>query len=538
MNRTPPSRCSARAPRRAGAALALALALALVGCTGASPGASEGDLPRCPDFTPPPRLGVLDATVDAETTARVMAWRDDTAEQRVLQEVDPARERATLSLPQQGIDRGCVDLDTVVDVGRALFQRPFSTQDGLGPLRGERPGLARVQVPGEGGPDAVSCQSCHWKGGDAGAGDRVDNALVLGDGDDVASAQARNPPALWGAGWAERVAAEMTADLHALRADARARAARAGRGVAVDLVTKGISFGVLRAAADGTVDARDVVGVDDDLVVKPFGWKGTHATLRGFVADSLHLHFRMQAEELVARPPAHLVLGDGPRDDPDGDGVTREIGEGQLTALVLYLATLEVPPFLALDEGPDRADELYSNELSFVRSPELAMRWVDGMALFEQIGCASCHVPFLPVSDPVYRTRAALSGTETAVDLSAQAAHPRPHRSGGTGAWLVPAFSDFKRHDMGEALAASADSVPHEHGIHRRAYLTRRLWGAQTTSPYLHTGEAPSFDEAIVLHGGEAADASAAFVALDEDDRVSLRLFLAALQRAPAIRLR
>ncbi|MBM4282782.1 MAG: hypothetical protein FJ137_19210 [Deltaproteobacteria bacterium] len=537
--------CPRRWWSRARAAAVVVALAATAGCPAGprSVAAAPRATGACPDFTPPPRLGVLDATVDAATTARLQAWRRQTAEQRVHEEVDPARVRATLALPQASVDRGCVDLDTVVDVGRGLFQRSFATADGLGPWRDDGDGLARVQVPARGGPDAVSCQSCHWKGGDAGAGDRVDNALVMGDGDDVTTAQARNPPALWGAGWAERVAAEMTATLQAQRDDAVARARRDGVAATVALSAKGVAFGALRVDDDGVVDTRDVAGVDDDLVIKPFGWKGTHATLRSFVADSLHLHLGLQADELVAAPPAHLALGDGDPDgdldgDPDGDGVRGEIGEGQLTALVLYLATLEAPPFLALDDGPDRPEELYSNELSFVRSPELAMRWVDGFALFERLGCASCHVPFLPVFDPVYRTRAALSGSEAVVDLSTDAARPRAPRSGDGAHWLVPAFSDFKRHDMGEALAASADSVAHEHGIHRRAFLTRRLWGVQTTSPYLHHGEAASFDEAIVLHGGEAADASAAFVALDENDRISLRLFLAALQRAPALRIR
>ena len=55
-------------------------------------------------------------------------------------------------------------------------------------------------------------------------------------------------------------------------------------------------------------------------------------------------------------------------------GVTREITEGQLTALTLLIATLDAPPLAALDEGPYREPELFSNELEMVRSPELTAR--------------------------------------------------------------------------------------------------------------------------------------------------------------------
>ena len=128
------------------------------------------------------------------------------------------------------------------------------------------------------------------------------------------------------------------------------------------------------------------------------------------------------------------------------------------------------------------------------------------------------------------------------MDLSVHAAHPHPERKvkgdqEPYSVWLVPVFSDFKRHKMGAHLRARHV----ERGVRRDEYLTRRLWGARKTRPYLHHGGALSFEEAILAHGGagsEALNAVEQFQALDQDEQSSLRLFLASLSRGPAIRIR
>ncbi|MCA9543327.1 MAG: hypothetical protein KC613_03025, partial [Myxococcales bacterium] len=51
-------------------------------------------------------------------------------------------------------------------------------------------------------------------------------------------------------------------------------------------------------------------------------------------------------------------------------------------------------------------------------------------------------------------------------------------------------------------------------------------------------GCATTVDEAIVRHGGEAAGAVLSFQQASEHDRANLRVFLSALRRAPAIRVR
>lgn len=518
-------------------------AASLASCTG-RPAAGVTATPdagpeQCPSARSLPTLGIVDAVVDDATAQRLVDHRRALEEQRVLEQVSPQVVRESLRLEQRHIDGACVNLDGAVDVGRALFQRTFTAADGWGNARGgAAAGLARFQQGRFGGPDALSCQSCHWKGGDAGAGDRADNAYLFGDGDDVDAADVRNPPALWGAGWVEIAAQEMSAQLQEQAEGVRQLAVFGNAPVTRPLAAKGISFGTVTANPDGdggaALDLTGVRGVDSDLIVKPFGWKGTFTTLREFVGSSLQLHLGLQAEEIVAGAGTHagLDLG-GTGEDPDDDGITREITEGQLTALVLYLATLDAPPLAALDEGPYREPELFSNELEIVRSPEFTARWIDGFARFGRLGCASCHVPFVRVDNARYQTRAPLSGRSVTVDLAASGARPVPDRD-DEGRFLVAAFSDFKRHDMGPLLAGRHD----EDGVPAGTWLTRRLWGAALTPPYLHTGAAMTFDEAIAMHGGEASEAALAYQLLADDERVSVRLFLASLARAPSIRIR
>lgn len=498
---------------------------------GGEPAPSVSCLPRLA----PPGLGVFDAQVDSEAAQRFLNYRDQVEFHRVLEQVEPEAVIGSLRIEQDQIQAGCLDLDELVDVGRALFRREFTWSEGYG--GGDEP--SRFQRGRRGGPDTLSCRSCHWKGGEAGAGDRVDNSYLFGDGDDVETADIRNPPALWGAGWRELLAHEMSTDLQAQRDALIDEVVSTGARTTRTLQTKGISFGELSAVrtsdASVEVDYTRVSGVDSDLVIKPFGWKGTFATLREFISTSFAVHLGLQAEELVASGgEEHVELGDGQaRDDPDEDGVIRELTEGQMTAITLFVATLDTPLFLAPEEGAYRALELYAKELEFIRSPEFTARWREGYAEFSRIGCAVCHVPYLPLKNSRYRTTAPLSAHAVEVDLATEAAKPVP-MSDEEGLFLVPVFSDFRRHHLGAGLA----SLYVDDNVAQEEWLTRPLWGVAQTSPYLHRGDAITFDDVVSMHGGEAEAAAANYRLLSEARRESLRFFLASLARAPTLRVR
>lgn len=128
-----------------------------------------------------------------------------------------------------------------------------------------------------------------------------------------------------------------------------------------------------------------------------------------------------------------------------------------------------------------------------------------GRQLFEQVGCAACHVP-----------SQVTAATAAEPELSGQTIWP---------------YTDLLLHDMGEALA---DGRP-EFIANGQEWRTPPLWGlglAQVVNPqagFLHDGRARTLLEAVLWHGGEAQAARAAVIALSTAERDALLAFLGSL---------
>ncbi|MFM7297952.1 MAG: thiol oxidoreductase, partial [Planctomycetota bacterium] len=256
--------------------------------------------------------------------------------------------------------------------GRELFSANWTTQEGAGrPLTDGTGGLlSDPSSPLVGprsfnrisGPDANSCAACHNApfGAPGGGGDFVGGVFVLGqrfdfvdfDPNDMTPLRGRvdetgQPVALddlanfraslgmYGAGYVELLARQMTAELQARR-DALAP------GSAVALVAKGISFGQLARAADGSYDASGVTGLSagsvatpsgakPSLVLKPFHQAGAVTSLRQFSNNAFNHHHGIQSVER---------FGAG---DVDGDGFATEMTVADVTAVTLFQAALPVP---------------------------------------------------------------------------------------------------------------------------------------------------------------------------------------------------
>ncbi len=277
------------------------------------PGPSEASTAR-----PIPIASTALASSTHEQALRALAsdaWR---REARFMDAADPGFAFRSTRVTAGDLDEGRFEPEELYQIGAALFSFTFTPEIGFGAA--DLPAFSRFHREQRGGPDANRCADCHWRGGIAGAGDAADNAFFRGDGVTEASSLVRNPPSLVGAGWRELLAAQMSADLQAQRDELAKFARQAGYGVQVELASQGVSCGVLSAEADGSIDAGGLEGIDADLVVKPFGWKGTFSTLRDVVEDALMVHHGMQSTHVVRNEPTEKI-GDGPADDPDGDGV-------------------------------------------------------------------------------------------------------------------------------------------------------------------------------------------------------------------------
>jgi len=126
----------------------------------------------------------------------------------------------------------------------------------------------------------------------------------------------------------------------------------------------------------------------------------------------------------------------------------------------------------------------------------------EGRALFASAGCNSCHVTSLTTGPSA---------------IAALANRP------------VELYSDLLLHDMGDALA---DQRP-DGGATGREWRTTPLWGLRLMRQFLngqafllHDGRAGSVEQAILLHGGEAAKSRDAFSALTAAQRRALVEFV------------
>lgn len=470
---------------------------------------------------------VPDDTVLLDDLTRAIDLRRREDFDRVLDARDPGELVEHATLTEIDFDHRAVTSATLFIVGDELFGYAFRPENGWGHGGQDRravnytPELQRVHRGRAGGPDAFACFSCHAKGGPDGAGTQTQNAFLNGDGSRTTGADQRNAPHLLGLGPVAALAVEMTADLRRQASEAMAQARAGGHPVERSLTSKGVSFGRIVAKPDGTEDGDGIEGVDRDLTVRPFGWKGHQATLRGMVEESLHIHQGLISKRihLAVRDGAldPAPFGSGKWDDLDGDGVSLEIDSGMLTTVVGYLAQLEAPVIRPPTD------------------PGLLDLFAQGRTRFAQIGCASCHVPTLELNDPQLDVR--LPREEDRPPFLVNVAHDgdgpkvEPKYAGNETSYLVHLFSDLKRHDMGAALA----SPTAQGAIPASVYLTRPLWGLAETAPYLHDGRAPTVHDAIVLHDGEATAARDAYLALDERARASVRVFLLSLSRQPKL---
>ncbi len=347
------------------------------------------------------------------------------------------------------------------------------------------------------GPDASACSGSHNQPEAGGAGDFVANVFVAPqdieyDFESVAPdlSMERGTVSLHGSGLLELLAREMTVELHGQRDLAVAAAREGGEPIRVALSAKGVPFGWLTARPDGIVDTEEVAGIHPDLVVKPFGQKAVTISLRQFSVTAFNQHHGMQpAERFGARWTGEA--------DFDQDGIALELTEGDVTAAVLFQATLP-PPIIAMPEHPALREAV-----------------ARGQSLFNEVGCGSCHIPALELGTAVFVEPGPFNPAGTlrdrdgdgtvAVDLAAFWGDRL--ETTDDGRVIVRAYTDLKRHQIADPETPRfANEQITQNFVARDRFRTPPLWGVGSTAPYGHRGDLGTLAEAIAHHGGEAAE--------------------------------
>ncbi|WP_158799208.1 di-heme oxidoredictase family protein [Pedobacter sp. L105] len=178
---------------------------------------------------------------------------------------------------------------------------------------------------------------------------------------------------------------------------------------------------------------------------------------------------------------------------------------------------IELTLFGSLINGSNVAGEaelpepFFTNTVFYTEALAVPQRrnWTDativhGKALFAQVSCAKCH-------NPQFKT-----GTFADVPLlSNQTIHP---------------YTDLLLHDMGTDLADGRT----DYLASGSEWRTPPLWGIGLVSLVnnnngmflMHDGRARTIEEAILWHGGEAANSKQAFTKLSKADRDALIKFV------------
>jgi hypothetical protein len=477
-----------------------------------------------------------------------------------------------------------VSIPHLIQFGAQLFNAKFTIQEGAGRPLSKGTG-ASISDPSSplvfprnfdrlSSPDANSCSGCHNAPIAGAGGDRVTEVFVLAQrfdhltldhSDGIMTRGAvdesgkfvtmdnatndRKTIGMNGSGFVEMLARQMTADLQAER-DATLP------GGSTQLMSKGVSFGILMHIADGTWNISRVQGLaapslstkgttPPSLIIRPLHQVGNVISIRQFSNNAFNHHHGMQSEERF-----------GLNADPDGDGFTNELTVADLTAVSMYQATLSVP------------GRVIPND------PAVEQANLMGEAVFNKIGCATCHAtlpltssnnpglagqpgwicfepnPYNPATGPnspnlqLGHTNYPVSAPALTVDLTSNML-PLPRLRAHEGLVLVPAYTDLKLHDISATSDPKTDPECEPLDQNQPAgspaffagnckFITRKLWGFYNQGgAFMHHGKFTTAREAVEAHSGEALTSRKAFDGLSPGQQNDIIEFLKSLQVLP-----
>ena len=265
------------------------------------------------------------------------------------------------------------------------------------------------------------------------------------------------------------------------------RATRLSLGLFGDAFVEAVPDAELLAIAGhnhGEAIMVDVLESPGTKEVGRFGWKTQHASLLSFAADAyvneMGITNRLfPTESTLVCQPAGVTTPNNQPDDPSISLLE------DIDTFTTFMRALNVPK-----RGP-------------ITDPVN-----QGQKIFEQIGCAGCHVETLTTVPTGITIHGGMYAVPDAI--AGKQFHP---------------FGDFLLHDIGtgDGIVQNGPADTQE------KVRTMPLWGLRTRTQFLHDASAATFHEAIERHKNEAANSVSNFNQLGPAPRLALHLFLASL---------
>lgn len=233
-----------------------------------------------------------------------------------------------------------------------------------------------------------------------------------------------------------------------------------------------------------------------------FGWKDQQASLLSFSADAylneMGITSRLQPDEVTNL----CNTASEPNDKTDADGLSD----------IDHFAR-----FMRASEAPAR-------DVTLSKTSEAK----HGEALFDKIGCVTCHVATLttaaagtPINGGSFTIPAA---------LGEKSFHPYGDfllHNVGTGDGIIQAMIEHYGRRMYQHTWKNL-SIP-EFNNSANKIRTAPLWGVRLHSRLMHDGASVTFSDAIQRHRGEASQVTEAFEKLSPAEKKALLTFLQSL---------
>jgi CxxC motif-containing protein (DUF1111 family) len=215
-----------------------------------------------------------------------------------------------------------------------------------------------------------------------------------------------------------------------------------------------------------------------------FGWKNQHASLVSFAADAylneMGITSRILPNENTSN--GNSVAAFDPAPDPEDEG---GVFGGDLDGFITFMRATKAPPRDTVAAATPSAQR--------------------GSTLFDQIGCATCHVRNITTAP----AGTVLNGGTFVVPAA-------------LGDKIIHPFSDFLLHNVG-----TGDGIVQNGGQSTRNKVrTPPLWGLRSRIRLMHDGETVSRTDAILRHFGEANPSVENFLFLSSSQQQDIVNFL------------